>query len=89
MPARIYWTHAEPGEPENLLDRWPLLFLAAEIAGKVADIDDIWLRRGVEVDEREFRFRMADLLYTQEHAPTEPIANPSRKIDIRTIPIPF
>jgi hypothetical protein len=89
VPARIYWTDAEPGEPSNKLDRWPLPFLAAEIAGKVADIDDIWSRRGVEIDEQEFNYRMADMNYARDHAPAEPIANPTRKVDIRSVPIPF
>jgi hypothetical protein len=44
VPARIFWADHEPGNEENKLDRWPLPFLAAEIAGRWVDPKELWLR---------------------------------------------
>jgi hypothetical protein len=44
VPSRIFWCDWEPGNEENKLDRWPIPFLAGEIAGRWVDPADIWER---------------------------------------------
>jgi len=81
VPARIYWCDHEPGEPDNKLDRWPLPFLAAELAGKVADVERVWTMRGIPISEDEYRYRVADQAWARAHAPEEPVAQPYLPID--------
>lgn len=44
MPSRIFLCNHEPGEPDNLRDRWPAEHLAAEIAGRWVEVYDVWWR---------------------------------------------
>jgi hypothetical protein len=44
LPARIWLCNHEPGDPENILDRWPIPFLAGEIGGKWVEPAEIWYR---------------------------------------------
>ena len=44
VPARIWWCDHEPGNPENLLDRWPVPFLAAEIGARWCEVWEVWDR---------------------------------------------
>lgn len=89
IPARIFWaqTTHEPGNPENVMDR--PRFLAAEIGGEVAEVDDVWLRRGTPITEAEYRFRVADMRWAREHAPTEAVAKPRQRVDFAALPLPF
>ncbi len=82
IPARTYWTHAEPGNPDNPLDRWPLPFLAGEIAGAVADPLDIFGARergpltpqgGLTV-EQEYRYRCECMRHARLYRPEDPLA---------------
>lgn len=89
IPARIFWCSHEPGVPENLLDRWPIPFLAAEIAGRWVDVDRVWHVKGRPITEAEFRFQMADLEHAKRWRPNEAIAQPHKPVDLRSLPIPF
>jgi len=87
IPARIWWclTRHEPDEPSNLMDRAP--FIAAEIAGDIVAVHEVWLRRGRYISRSEYEFRMADLAWAREHAQDEPQVNPKRAIDWLTVKI--
>lgn len=83
--ARVQTTH-DPvtGEPMDRSPHWH-----AEIAGEVVAVDDVWHRRGQPITEAEYRYRLADMAWAAEHAPTEPVARPRQRVDFATMPIPF
>jgi len=91
VPARTFWTDAEPGMPDNILDRWPLPFLTAEIAGEMADPLDVFgapERREIMPNdglsiEQEYAYLVATLRHAKTHLPDNPLANPKRAIDLR------
>ena len=89
VPARIFWaqTTHEPGNPENVMER--SRFLAAEIGGEVAEVDDVWLRRGTPITEAEYRYRVAEMQWAKEHAPNEAVAKPRQRADFSALPLPF
>lgn len=45
--------------------------------------------RARRIDEPEFLFQLADLRWTVEHAPHEPKANPTKRIDLMNVQLPF
>jgi hypothetical protein len=70
---------------------------AGEILGEPCDPIVIWAGRDREplvprpgmTVEQEYAFRCADAAWAREHSREEPIANPRRKVDFRTLaPIP-
>jgi hypothetical protein len=88
LPARIYWCDHEPGNPENKLDRWPLPFLAGEIAGEPADPEDIFGAReritmvprdGLTIEET-YKFLIAEMHWARQHAPNDAAARPQRHL---------
>lgn len=97
IPARTYWTNAEPGNAENLLDRWPLPLLAGEIGGEVADPLDIFgvrMRREIEpraglTIEEEYSFLTADFRHAKLYRPDDPISKPDRRINHLSNKLPF
>jgi hypothetical protein len=90
IPARTYWTNAEPGNPDNVLDRWPLPFIAGEIGGDLADPLDIFgAPRKRQIKEAEYQYQMASMAWAREYSPEEPLANPDRRVDLSKIPVPF
>lgn len=95
IPARTYLTSAEPGNPENILDRWPLPILAGEIIGEVVDPADIFAapeRQPIEElaspvrlsIEAHYNYLVADAKHAARSPSRrhEPIANPRRVIDL-------
>lgn len=79
VAARIYASdHACPvtgvaGErPRRLL---------AEIAGRDADVDRVWLY-GRPIPEAEYRYLMGVQTWAETNAPRDPAANPSDPIDL-------
>lgn len=74
----------ETGEPMERSS-----FLAAFINGEPVDIDAVWLTRGTEITEAEYRFRVADAEWARRHAQFDPIANPRRRVDLAAIALPF
>lgn len=83
----IHQTAHEPGEPENLMERSPLL--SAEINGEPVAVDEVWLRRGRPITKAEHDFLVADRAWVREHAAHLPEARPTEKVDRSTIPLPF
>lgn len=63
--------------------------LIARIRGVIAETDDIWLRRGREIDEAEYEYQMATCAWEDQHNPDGPIANPLRPIDLAKLPAIF
>jgi hypothetical protein len=97
VPARTYECDHEPGNPENKLDRWPLPFIAGEIAGDVADPLDIFAARsraplrprGGLTIEQEYRYQVADIRHARQWRRDDPIANPTHRVRLSRLPIPF
>jgi hypothetical protein len=97
VPARTFWCDHEPGNPDNKLDRWPLPFIAGEIAGDVADPLDIFAARsrvplrprGGLTQPQEYAFQVADIRHARVWRPDEPIANPRHRVRLSRLPIPF
>lgn len=88
VPAMIQRIDHEPGDSSNKLDTGSIL--VAAIGGKDADPLDVmimWGRR--DIDEAEYRYRVADLQWTQQWSPEEAHAQPRRRVDWRKIPPVF
>src|SRR5262249_8083999 len=71
----------EPGNPRE--DRSS--YLAAFIGGEPVALSDVWERKGRPVTEAEYRFQLADAAWAKAHAPQEPKADPTRKIDLTAL----
>lgn len=89
VPASIQWeeTTHEPGNPENLMERSPIL--TARIDGRLVAWDRVWNWNKREIPESEFRFRTADAAWARAHAPHEAAANPTKPVDWMQTPLPF
>jgi hypothetical protein len=94
VAARIYWTSCpdcgsviDDSFPPNISERSPTL--AAEINGAPVAIEEVWHRRGRDIDEAEYRFLIADRAWARQHAPNRPEANPTTRVDPLTAPLPF
>jgi hypothetical protein len=83
----VVQTLHEPGIPENLMERSP--FLAAFILGKPAGLDEVWKRRGREIDRGEYDYRVDDARWAKAFAPREAIARPRQRVDWLDQPLPF
>lgn len=85
IAARIFRVHTtfEPGEPQNLMIRSP--FLAAEIDGRTVDPEEVWTRRGRAISPEFYDWLLADRKWARAHAPASPEANPTRKVDVRSL----
>lgn len=101
VPARTYLTNAEPGNPENILDRFPLPYLAGEIMGEVADPLDIFaaperrplrplIIKGVHLSIAEhYGFLVADAQHAAQYRKDDPLAQPLKKVDLTKSPTLF
>lgn len=89
VAACIRWerTEREPAEPDNLMERSPIL--TARINGEIVPLDAVWLRRGREISEAEYKFLVADRAWARAHAPTLPEAEPTQPVDLLTVKPPF
>lgn len=89
VPASIQWetTEHEPGNPDNVMDRSPIL--TARINGDIVAWDRVWNWTKREITESEFHFRTADAAWARTNAPNEPAANPTRRLDLMQVPAPF
>lgn len=76
VPACIQYesTTSEPGNPENLMERSPML--TARINGEIVDTGEVWERRGREISKAEY-----------DAAPI--IADPLTPIDLMHSALPF
>lgn len=100
VPARIWWCDHEPGRPDNKLDRWPIPFLAAEIAGRWCEVYDVWWRVCLR-DSRPGHWKCAHPMapkdglteeeeYAYQMALLATAGTVSRRpADLRSIPLPF
>lgn len=86
LPAKIWWSDHEPGNPDNLLER-PVLM--AEVAGD--DADPIGVHAAIEgplrsIDnlsiEATYRFRLDEIRWARAHASTDPAARHQRRVDL-------
>jgi len=90
VPARTFWTTADPYFPWNELDRWPLPYLAGEICGQIADPLDIfgapWRtplgpKHDLTVEER-YQYLCADAAHAKVWRRDEPEARPRQRVDL-------
>lgn len=91
VPAciRIVETTFEPDEPSNDMRGTRSSFPAAFVNDEPVDIDRVWLTRGAPITADEYAFRCADAAWAVKHAPNEPAARPTQRVDLRQLPIPF
>lgn len=77
VPACIRWSEgfAEPGNPDNEMDRPPML--VGEINGGLCDPIQVWHVKGREIDEAEYRGRV------------DPGVNPWQAIVLSELAVPF
>lgn len=86
LPAKIWWSAHEPGNPENLLER-PVLM--AEVADEPADPigvhaaieSELKPRSGLGI-EATYRFLVDEIRWSRAHAPTDPAARHQRRVDL-------
>lgn len=86
LPAKIWWSEHEPGNPENILERPALM---AEVAGDGADpigvhavIEDELRSRGNLSIEATYRFLVDEIRWARAHATTDPAARHQRRVDL-------
>lgn len=73
------------GEEMDRSWRWQ-----AEIDGRPADLADVWPKcAGDPIDAAEYQFLAARRRWGEENAPDSPQADPRRRIDPLTAPLPF
>jgi hypothetical protein len=90
-PAAIVIEHTtvDPSDEQNLMDRSP--FYAAYLAGQVVSVwtllqrahtePERFVRLEQEIDEAEYRYRLAEMHWANEHRPDEPAGRPKRAVD--------
>ena len=59
----------------------------AMINGKLCDVARVWLSKSVRITQAEYEFLLADRAWASAYAPTTPEANPSKKLNIKDVPI--
>lgn len=89
VPASIQWetTTHEPGNPDNLMERSPIL--TARINGDLVSWDRVWNWNKREIPKAEHDYRMALAAWASAHDPRAPAANPRKPIDLMQAPLPF
>lgn len=85
VPARI-WLYQPTDENGDLVGDE---VMQCEVNGKYADPETQWSWLcGNPITEAEFNYLTASLAWSAEHAPDEPMANVSQKIDWLKVPTP-
>jgi len=75
----------ETGDEMDRSHRWQ-----AERNGNPIDLERAWPKCAADpIDEAEYRHLTATEAWGKAHAPTSPQANPSRRIDLLTAPLPL
>lgn len=59
--------------------------LAAECNGKEVEPGWVW-ERGQHISEHEYKFLVQDAAWAKAHAPDDPMANPTKPIDLNALP---
>ncbi len=97
VPARVQWLDHEPGQPDNLRDRWPALIPQVDIAGEIVE-PEILLERvhwtgghwksleSISAEQYEHAFR--HLRWAERNAPDHPTLRPRRRVTPTQIPLP-
>lgn len=80
-------TVCEPGNESNAMERSP--FLAAFIDGESVAMERVWHYRGDPITEAEHDFMVAEAAWCRANAPEEPAAQPTRRVDLSRLPVPF
>lgn len=80
-------TEHEPDCVENRMERSSVL--TGRINGEVCDWREIWHSRTKGITKAEHDWRIADSTWAKRYAPTLPEADPRKKVDLRTVPMPF
>ena len=92
VPARIHRTchctihGSKAHEQRDTCDRSRPL--KAEINGRPADVDRVWLG-GEDIDQAEYNYWVAKRAHYEEHEPEHPEANPYEPYNWLTHPTPF
>jgi hypothetical protein len=60
--------------------------LDAFLDGRLVSLDEVWLRRGRTIDEREYQFLLDDRKWARSFRPRAPEANPHDRADLRAMP---
>lgn len=88
VAVRIW--HGPPNDPvtgEELDRSWRF---QAEINGRYAEIDRVWPScAGEPIDEAEARYLTERQRWGEENAPDSPQANPMKRVNLLTAPLPF
>lgn len=61
--------------------------IEAMINGKPCDVDRVWLSKAERISQAEYEFLLADRAWASAYAPSTPEANPSKKLNIKDVPI--
>ncbi len=89
-PVGVEIFHGPPfdpvtGEELDRSHRWQ-----ARVNGQLVEIDTVWPRCGGEpIGEAEYRYLTDLAAWARDNAPGSPQANPRRRIDPLTAPMPF
>jgi hypothetical protein len=85
VAARIWRSVAKDPVTGETLDRSPVLL--AELDGQSIDADVLWPSvAGRSITEAEYRFLKADKQWAEKYAPSDPVANPTQAVDLRSMP---
>ena len=85
VPARVWMYQPVDDEGDLCGDE----VLQCEVDGKFADPEEAWSWLcGNPISEAEFKHLTALRQWSEEHAPTEPYANPRQPVDWQKVPTP-
>lgn len=97
-PGRFWLDDAEPGQPDNKLDRGRLsIYPRAVVGGREIDPERIVVRNWapllhwkslLPISEGEYRYRLAHLEWTRKHRPADPVGHPTEPIRPADLPLP-
>lgn len=95
--SRIEYEHPTDPETGELLTERSKLWVTT-INGKLvrapspdpvrAGVFQVWCS-GTEIKESDYRFMVADHEWATKHAPDDPVANPTEKVEIGNLPADF
>lgn len=89
MPVKVWFgppTDPETGDVMDRCFRWQMS-LAGDL---LEDWDRVWPRcAGEVIDQAEYEYRMARIVYAREEDPDDPYGAVDGQIDLFTAPLPF
>jgi hypothetical protein len=97
VPARLVEIAHEPGEPDNIRDRWPPFVTCADIAGEVVPPEELtdrffWSKShwkwAEPVDEATYRYHFDRLRRAETHDPTAPVLRSQKRVRPEDVPLP-